>query len=363
MEFENILGQEKIKDSLMNLLKKDRIPHSLLFIGPEVSGALPIALALAKKILCKGINDLCCLKVDNFQHPDLHFFFPTPKKKNCTYFLDEWRNFLKKKPYGKLIDWLDYIGVENKQGSIGVEDVREIIKISTLKSYEANSKIIILWIPERLHISAANKLLKILEEPPVRTFFFLIGKNEKDILLTIRSRSQIIRMTPLELHHIQYFLQKKYSISVQLSEFISMMSEGNLNSALEIMLHLDEFEKYFITWIRNAFLAKKNTRSLKNLLQWAEEFHKWNREKQKKFLNYCLRIFRQALLTNYKVNKLYFNPILSNDFNWENFSNYIKVENLLKISEILNEAITHIEKNVSEKLVFFDLSIKIIRSF
>jgi DNA polymerase III subunit delta' len=350
MEFENILGQEKIKDSLMNLFKKDRIPHSLLFIGPEVSGALPIALALAKKILCKG-----SLKVDNFQHPDLHFFFPN----NCTsaYFLDEWRNFLKRMPYGRLIDWLDYIGVENKQGSIGGEDVREIIKISTLKSSEANSKIIILWITERLHISA--KLLKILEEPPVLTFFFLIGKNEKEILLTIRSRTQIIRMTPLELHHIQYFLQKKYSISVQLSEFISMMSEVNLNSALEIMLHLDEFEKYFITWIRNAFLAKKNTRSLKNLIQWGEELHKWNREKQKKFLNYCLRIFRKALLTNYKVNN--FNPILSNDFNWENLSNY--GENLLKISEILNEAITHIEKNVSEKLVFFDLSIKIIRSF
>ncbi|XOD68388.1 MAG: ATP-binding protein [Flavobacteriales bacterium AspAUS03] len=369
MNFENIIGQERVKDFLIKIHQRGRVPHALFFVGPEGCGHLPMALCYAKQLLCDGQDTTCRLKVDHLQHPDLHFIFPiatTDTVKShpvSVFFLSEWRIFLQKNPYGSLFDWLIHIGVENKQGQIGVEETQEINKIVHLKSYEGGNKVIILWIPERLHPSAANKLLKILEEPPLKTIFLFVGENEGGVLPTIRSRMQTMRFKRLSSREIQIALQERLQVEVGRAEKIAHQADGDWNKALELvqMPQENDFEKYFITWIRNAFLAKKHPQVLKELVQWSETLHAWGRERQKRFLIYCLQMFRQALLHHYQVDRFRFIPLFSRDFQWKNFVNFIHGKNIEDITETLNTAIYHIERNASAKMVLFDLSIQITR--
>ncbi|XCI75011.1 MAG: DNA polymerase III subunit delta' [Flavobacteriales bacterium] len=369
MNFDNIIGQEGVKDFLTKIHQKGKVPHALFFVGPEGCGHLPMALAYAKQLLCDEHDIACCLKADHLQHPDLNFVFPiatTDTVKShpvSALFLSEWRIFLQKKPYGSLFDWLSHIGVENKQGQIGVEDTQEINKAVHMKSYEGGNKVIVLWIPERLHPSAANKLLKILEEPPLKTIFLFVGENESGVLPTIRSRMQTVRFKRLSSQEIQIALQEQFQIEIGRAEKIAHQAEGDWNKALELvqMLQENNFEKYFITWIRNAFLAKKHPQVLKELVQWSETLHAWGRERQKQFLIYCLQMFRQALLHHYQIEGLHFVPLVSKDFQWENFVSFIHGKNIEDIIDSLNTAIYHIERNASAKMVLLDLSIQITR--
>lgn len=369
MNFREIIGQKEIKDFLTKIHQSDRIPHALFFVGPEGCGNLPMALAYAKQILCNKGDTACLIKADRLQHPDLHFVFPvatTDKvKSNPTSrsFLPEWREFLQKKPYGSLFDWLNHIKMENKQGQIGVDEVQEIIKTLHLKSYEGGRKVIIFWMPERLNLSASNKLLKILEEPPQKTVFLFVGENEGELLPTVRSRMQTLRFKRINSKTIQKALQEHCKINADYAEKIAYQAEGNWNKALEITQETqeEEFEKYFIIWTRNAFMAKKHPQALKDLVQWSETIHTWGRERQKRFLTYCLQIFRQALLKHYQVEGLYFPPMISKEFQWENFTRFIHGKNIEDIAKAIDTAIYHIERNAGSKMVLLDLSIQITR--
>ncbi|XOD66875.1 MAG: ATP-binding protein [Flavobacteriales bacterium Tduv] len=369
MNFGEIIGQKEIKDLLTKIHKSDRVPHALFFLGPEGCGNLPMALAYANQLLCNEDDTVCLMKVDRLQHPDLHFIFPvaTTDKIKChptgAPFLLEWREFLQKKPYGSLFDWLNYIGVENKQGKIGVDEVKEKVNTLHLKSYEGGRKVMILWMPERLNISASNKLLKTLEEPPQKTVFLFVGENEGGILPTVRSRMQTVRFKKISSKTIQESLQKRFKINENHAEKITFQAQGNWNKALEIIQEKqeEEFEKYFITWMRNAFIAKKHPQALKDLVQWSEVLHTWGRERQKRFLTYCLEIFRQALLRHYQVEGLYFIPITSKEFQWEHFTGFIHRKNIEDIAKSLDTAIYHIERNIRAKMVLLDLSIQITR--
>lgn len=377
MLFSEILGQEHIKNHLTQSVDNGRIAHAQLFIGPEGSGTLPMAIAYAQYLLCNNSNGensdgnaACNLKFNSMSHPDLHFAFPVTtsdkvkSKPVSNYYLEEWRRLLKEQPYGNLFDWYKLLGVDNKQGNISVEEAQEIVKSLALKSYEGGYKVMLIWMAEKMHTAAANKLLKLIEEPPNKTVFLLIAEDEEQIINTIKSRCQILHFPPLAENDIKQGLIKQYNLDESIATKIAHQSNGNYNKACDLVYQDSEdlqFESWFIMWIRSAFKAKGNKAAIHDLISWSETISRTGRETQKQFLHFCLDFFRQALLMNYSANQLvYFEPKTEN-FKLENFAPFVHDNNILEISKELQEAIYHIERNGSSKIILTDLSIKLTR--
>lgn len=372
MLFNQIIGQEHIKNHLQTSAKNGRIPHAQLFVGKEGSGTLPVAIAYAQFLLSHFSDNPTAseLKVAKLQHPDLHFAFPVTtndsvkKHPVSNLFLNEWRDFVSKQPYGGLYNWLQSIGVENKQGMIGVDEALEVVKKLQLKSYEGGFKVMIIWMAEKMNIAASNKLLKLIEEPPAKTIFLLITENEDQIITTIRSRCQALHFPVLSEQDIanELLLREKCSESDALK--IATQAEGNYNKAVHL-LHQDAndliFEQWFIAWIRTAFKAKGNAAVIQELVVWSETIAKTGRETQKQFLDYCLQFFRQALLLNYKSPELVFLETQTPKFNLQNFAPFVHSENILAIEKELNDALYHIERNGNPKIILLDLSMKLTR--
>ncbi len=372
MKFNEVLGLEHLKKHLTKSTDNGRVSHAQLFVGKEGSGTLPMALAYAQYILCSTNTDKesCGLKCSKLVHPDLHFAFPVStndkikKHPVSNLFIEDWRNFIALNPYGNLFEWLQSIGIENKQGQIGVDEAEEIAKALKLKSYEGGYKIMIVWMAEKMNISAANKLLKLLEEPPEKTVFILITENEDQIISTIKSRCQVLHFPLLSEADIGKGLIEREGTDPPIAEKIANQADGNYNKALHL-LHNDnsdeQFELWFVTWIRVAFKAKGNASAIQLLIDWSETISKTGRETQKRFLNYCLQFFRQAMLLNYNADSLVFLEPKTPDFKLENFAPFIHSGNILEINKELNEAIYHIERNGNAKIVLLDLSIKLTR--
>jgi len=371
MLFSEIIGQEHIKTHLQQSAENGRIPHAQLFIGKEGSGTLPMAIAYAQFLLCNFSDDIdaCNLKCNNLQHPDLHFTFPVTTtdsvKKHAVsnLFLEDWRTFIKEQPYGSLFNWLQHIGVENKQGLINVDEAEEVVKKLQLKSYEGGFKVMIIWMAEKMNIAAANKLLKLIEEPPKKTVFILITEDEEQIINTIKSRCQALHFPVLSEQDIFTALIEKQKISESNAGNIAHQSEGNYNKAIHLLHHDSSdlvFEEWFIAWIRTAFKAKGNAAVVQQLIAWSDTIAKTGRETQKRFLNYCLQFFRQALLQNYNSESLVFLETKTN-FNLKKLAPFIHSGNILGISEALNDAIYHIERNGNAKIILLDLSMKLTR--
>jgi DNA polymerase-3 subunit delta' len=377
MQFSTILGQEHLKNHLTQSVDNGRIPHAQLFVGPEGSGTLSMAIAYAQYILCgnkqsenTGGNESYNLKFQNYAHPDLHFAFPvatTDKVKKhpvSNHFMAEWRQLLKEQPYGNLFDWYRLLGIENKQGQIGVDEALNIVKALSLKSYEGGYKIMLIWMAEKMNTSAANKLLKLIEEPPAKTVFILIAEDEAQIINTIRSRCQVLHFPPLAEAVITEALQKNYQLDEATATKIAHQSNGNYNKACDLVYQDSEdlqFEEWFVFWIRSAFKAKGNKTAIHDLISWSEQIAKTGRETQKQFLQFCLDFFRQALLMNYNANQLVFMEPKTKNFKLENFAPYIHEGNIMDISQELQDAIYHIERNGNSKIILTDLSIKLTR--
>ena len=372
MNFSEILGQEHLKNHLVKSTDNGRISHAQLFVGKEGSGVLPTAIAYAQYILCSTSSnkEACALKCKKLQHPDLHFAFPvstneTVKSKPVSnLFLDEWRKFVTTNPYGNLFEWLQTLGIENKQGQIGVDEADEIVKSLKLKSYEGGYKVMIIWMAEKMNTATANKLLKLLEEPPKKTVFLLIAENEEQIITTIKSRCQILQFPLLSETDIIKGLVEREGTDPPIAQNIAQQADGNFNKALHL-LHNDnadeQFEQWFITWIRAAFKAKGNAAVIQNLIEWSETIAKTGRETQKRFLNYCLQFFRQAMLLNYGAEELVFLQPKSPNFKLENFAPFVHSGNIIEITKELNDALYHIERNGNAKIILLDLSIKLTR--
>lgn len=376
MQFSEILGQEHIKNHLTRSASLGRIPHAQLFVGPEGSGTLPMAIAYAQYILCNnqdgennGSNESCNLKFQKISHPDLHFAYPTvttdsvKKSPKSIDFITDWREFILKTPYGGLFDWYSVLGVQNKQGEIRVDDAQEILKSLSLKSYEGGYKIMIVWMADKLNIAASNKLLKLLEEPPEKTIFILISENEEDIIQTIRSRCQVLHFNGLNEAIISEALISREQADPSLASKIAHQAQGNYNIALHL-LHDDNeeypFEEWFITWVRAAFRAKKDASAIQDLILWSEKIATLGREGQKKFLEYCIEMFRQALLLNYETPELvYFESKIG--FKFASFAAFITGNNIHEIYAEISDAIYHIERNGNAKIILTDLSIKLTR--
>src|SRR6188768_2259808 len=307
MEFSKILGQEYIKNHLIKSANVGRIPHAQLFVGQEGSGNLAMAIAYTHHILCgskEGINESCSLKFQKLSHPDLHFIYPTvttdevKTKPKSIDFITDWRQFVLENPYGGLFDWYNVLGVQNKQGEIRVDDAQEILKSLALKSYEGGYKVMIIWMADKMNVAASNKLLKLLEEPQDKTLFILISENEEDIIQTIRSRCQVLHFNGLSEQIIADALVSRENIDQKSATKIAHQAQGNFNKALHLVRQdSDEypFEEWFVAWVRAAFRAKGNAAAIADLIQWSEQIAALGREAQKKFLQFCIEMFRQAL--------------------------------------------------------------------
>ncbi len=376
MLFNDVLGLTHIKNHLISSADAGRVPHAQLFVGPEGCGTLPMAIAYIQYLVCANYNgenkegeQACNLKFNNFSHPDLHFAFPVAgsdsKKRPFTSknFMPEWRQFLQEQPYGNLYDWYSAIGIEKKQGQISVHEAAEVLKKLFLKSYEGSYKVMLIWMAEKMNISASNKLLKLIEEPPEKTIFILIAEDEEQILQTIRSRCQILTFPPLSEESITNGLIKR-GLSRDEALTIAHEANGNFNKALDLMNKDSEdlvFEKWFVQLVRNAFKAKGNKGAILLLTEWSDKISQTGRETQKKFLFYCIKVIRQAMLINYNVKDLAFMKIEADNFHFDKFARFIHENNVLTIVKELEDAIYHVERNGNPKIIFTDLSIKLTR--
>jgi len=368
--FGNIIGQTEVKERLTSSVKKGRVSHAQLFLGQEGSGALPIAIAYAQLLLCKNktTNDSCgkcpsCIKTEKLIHPDIHFVYPIALSKEVRMSTDvaaEWREAFLENSYLNLHDWFGHLSAENKQPVIGVEESGEILRKLSLTTYEGEFKILIVWLPEKMNIAAANKLLKILEEPPDKTIFLLVSENEEALIRTIVSRTQLIKVSRISDEEIKLALIEKHNLTSNDAARISYLADGNFNSALKLITEKQEDNFYlhqFREWMRMCFKV-----DIVGMVGWVEEIAnaKVGREKQKEFLSYGLNILRECLTGMYGDKKLLRVHGEELDF-VQKLSTKLDGNICKQLSDELNEAILHIERNGSGKIIFTDLSLKSMR--
>jgi len=376
MDFSEVIGQKHIKSHLETTIKKGRIPHAQLFVGPMGAGVLPMAIAYASEILCQHSEEgsperaNSRKKFSQLVHPDLHFVFPINKndkvKKHpvSALFMEEWRIFINENPYGSLFSWLQSLGIENKQGNINVDEASDLLKNLSLKSYEGGYKVVIIWMADQMNTQCANKILKLVEEPPDKTVLLLLTEQEEQLIGTIRSRCQTLHFPKLSENDIFTYLVENKTVKDNVAQQIAHRANGNFHHALQLLEQDGDasvFEKWFVTWVRTAFKAKGNKKAIHELLKWSEDLAGVGRETQKKFLSYCIEVFRQALLKNYKADSLLFFESADGTFDISKFAPFVHQNNIFEITEALENASYHIERNGNAKLIFSDLSIQLTR--
>ena len=367
MRFDQIYGHKSQINAFQESISLGRVPHAQLFVGPEGVGMLWVAIAFMRSVFCQDSDSSACdLKFDRLTHADLHFVFPVAanakvkSKPTSALFLGDWRIFVEKNPAGTLFDWYQQIEVENKQGQIGVLDAEEITKKLSLKSYEGGWKGVIVWQADKLNDAAANKLLKLVEEPPEKTLLMFISNNEDRVLETLRSRCQLINFSLLTDADIYKALVAN-GASQEQAKTLSVHSNGQLSRAMHVMNSDDvPFEEWFVSWVRTAFKAKQNKGSVVELLNWSQKIAQVGRETQKQFLLFSIDLFRQALLIQYNLDELStYKP--QNSFDLNRFAKYVHNGNIQLIISELESACIHIERNGNAKMIFSDLSLKLTR--
>jgi DNA polymerase-3 subunit delta' len=371
MLFKDIIGQKEVKRRLIQTVKDQRVSHAQLFLGSSGVGKLALAIAYAQYVNCsdKKEDDSCgvcpsCIKFEKLAHPDLHFIYPVAstkevKKPQSNHFIESWRELLQNNNgYINLSQWHEALDIENKQAIINKDDCNSIIKTLGYKSYEAEYKVMIIWMVEKLFHSAAPKILKILEEPPEKTLFILISENQDQILATIKSRTQIVKIPKLKDEVLVKALMEKKDCSSTNAKRIVNLSEGNYHKALA-NLESDEDEKenfsLFRDWMRVCY-----QRDVIKAVKFSGEVSKIGREKQKSFLNYALRTSRNGILLNLNQESLVKLENEELDF-MKKFSPFINPANIQEFSTTFNEALFHIERNANPSILFLDLSLKLMR--
>jgi DNA polymerase-3 subunit delta' len=366
MFFREIINQETLKLKLLRSVHEERIAHAQLFIGENGTGGLPLALAYARYVNCtaKKEDDSCgecasCKMFTAFTHPDIHFTYPFISTKasgsttESTEYLEEWRAALRSNPYLTYHDWMDKLEAENKQGNITAHECRKIIHRLALKPMYEGFKILIIWMPEYFG-KEGNILLKLLEEPPENTLFLLVAQNEEALLPTILSRTQMLRVTRLKDEDVRQALMNAYGLSMGDANRISMLAEGNYNTAQKLHEavennHSDEF----INWMRLCFIQ-----NVPALIKWVDNMAKTGRENQKSFLLYSISLTRECLLMNKQLGAL--NRVLDAEKDFvEKFSPYIHEGNIYELIKQFNESHYYIERNANPKILFFNLSLLI----
>ena len=372
--FKDVIGQQYIKQRLIRSVKEGRIPHAQLFVGPTGVGKLQMALAYAQYINCAnpGEDDACgvcpsCLKYANLEHPDLHFVFPIEKKgsiSTCDHVVSDFREILRTKHYFDETDWNEQIGA-TKQTLIYSNESEHIVRKLNFKAYEAPYKVMIIWLPEKMNIDCANKLLKLLEEPAERTILLMVSEQPDKLLTTITSRAQLVQFPLLEETDIAHALQKQFS-DVPIHRIVNSAhtSKGNYTLAVR-QLSQEEGNPLlgqFIELMRKAWMVgyKKDYTALLYLWEWVDTFVAVNgREKQKEFLQYSQGFLRENFIRNWQQPELNYMTEEEDGFA-KNFSPFVNERNVEGLTAEFALAERHVEQNVNSKIVFFDLMLKVI---
>ncbi len=400
MQFHSITGQKETKEQLVQMIQHNRLSHALLFLGKEGCGALQLAMAFAQYIVCEKVNgkgaignrqsanepslfgepepiaesqpstinyqpstDSCgecpaCKKATALIHPDIHFSYPVITKKPgekpiSADFIKEWREFVVQSPYGNVYDWLQFIGAENKQGNITATECNDINRTMSLKSFESEYKILIMWKPEFLG-KEGNKLLKLIEEPPPNTLFIFVAENEDLILPTILSRTQLVKIPLLSNLEVEAALELKEGVNISKAGQIAALAEGNYREALQLLQHAeDDWQAMLREWL-NAILKTGPVAQVK----WIDETAKLGREKQKQFLKYFIHLLEQAVRLRAMPSTINYQPSTDSDF-------ALRLNKICSIGQqeaIINEldkASYYIERNANAKMLFHALSIRL----
>jgi DNA polymerase-3 subunit delta' len=365
MQYSSIIGQSEAKERIIGMVNSGRIPHALLFTGKEGCGNLPTAIAMASHLLCKqpteqGACGICpaCAKVDKLVHPDLHMVFPIAKTKyitNSDHKIIEFREAYLANPYLSLNDWFLEAGAENKQPSIPVDQAEEILRKLSYTSYEGTYKIVVIWQPEKMTTEAANKLLKIIEEPTEQTIFIMVCNAPEQLLTTIISRVQQIPFRPDSDEVIAQGLIDKFSVNAAVANSAALLAGGNFGEALKLLRETDgsvSVLKDFQDFMRLALRFDAN-----KAVQWVDENAPKGREKHKQFIQYALEIFREALMYNFGNKNLLRMKSDERGF-LDKFAPFINQKNYEVLVEEFNSNYYYIERNANPKILFMDLLLK-----
>ncbi len=367
MHFSQIPGHQETKQLLLNSVQQNHVAHAQLFMGKEGSANLALALAYATYINCenKQPEDACgtcnsCAKMNKLVHPDFNFVMPVTATKNISKdvlsqkFLTDWREFVLANPYQGLNEWMQHIGAENKQGLISKEESRQLVKLVSLKAFEGDYKIVVIWLPELMHPTAANALLKLLEEPPAKTLFLLVSQSAEKLLATITSRTQFVQVRAFTDQEVMDYLQDNYRLDETAAYQITQLAEGSLNAASKLTSEISsDYFTFFTEWMRYCYSYK-----FADVVDMGDRFQTLGRENQKNFLLYALNLFRKVTLFSVDASLISYLPPNELDF-VQKFSKVITHANAGQLAEELNEAHYHIERNANPKMVFVDSSIQI----
>lgn len=377
MQFCEIIGHETVKNHLRQAVCEGRIPHAQLFTGPAGVGKLALAIAYAQYVACpnRTAEDSCgkcptCLQYSKLQHPDLHFAFPIIKTESadvCDAFLDKWRELLLKDKYFDIEDWYRVMGSETKQGMIYDKESSEIIRKLSLKSFSNGYKVMIIWQADKMNPRCANKLLKLLEEPPTMTLFLLISEHPEQLLSTIVSRVQEVRVPRMSEQEIALGLQQEYAwLDSEQAHSFAHMANGSYFSAIKILSETEENKTYFddfVALMRNAWLVgqKKDYSALLKLREWSLDMAdaKVGREKQKAFLQYAQRQVRENYIYNFACPEMNYQLQQEKQFSTK-FAPFIHDGNVEKMMNELAKAEAQIAQNGNAKMIFFDLCLQMI---
>ena len=366
MFFRDVIGQDSLKQQLISSAQQGVVPHSQLFCGQAGYGTFPLAFAYARYLNCpeRSDTDSCgqcpsCLKYNEIAHPDLFFIFPMTlvekKKIVCDDYLAEWRTFLATQVYFDLNRWLDEINA-TKQAIIYSKESDEIMRKISLKIYEATYRILLIWMPERMHASCANKLLKVIEEPPPNTIILMVSEEPERILGTILSRSQRINVKPIDIHALAQHALSQYKINEHHAQQVARIAHGDYLQMIEILHDSEEnafFLQQFILMMRNSW-----SKNVKGMKVFADEMASLRKERPRNFLAYCQRFIRENFIFRFQTSEM--NYMNQEETNFSvNFSPFITEKNVYDLMEELTEADRHLAQNVNVKMIFFDLALRI----
>lgn len=369
MDFNSVIGQQEVKRHLIEIADADKVPHAIMFCGPKGSGKLPLALAFANYLLCEhpeGGNPCgtcaACAMLKQWAHPDLHFSFPIYKKKSTDNaisddFLPEWRELLLNNIYFDLEAWLTAIKAENQQVTHYVHESDSLQRKLSLKASQGGRRIVVIWLPERMKTEMANKLLKLIEEPPTRTNFLLVSQDPDMVLGTIQSRVQRIHIQGLPETDIAEALHTLHALPHEQAQLIAHVAQGNYTEALKRINAGNEeqiFFNHFVQLMRLSYM-----RNIREMKKWSDDAAELGRERQKRLLAYCQRLIRENFIYNFHKPEMTFQTAEEAAFSAK-FSPFINERNVIGIMEELSNAERDIEQNVNPRMVFFDFALKMI---
>ncbi|MBR2151155.1 MAG: DNA polymerase III subunit delta [Prevotella sp.] len=363
MGFDEVIGQREAQQRLMQMVDEGRLPHAIMLCGPSGCGKMALAIGFAKILLSRSANDEAMLR--KLEHPDLHFTYPTIKlpsmssehKPTSDDFAQEWHELIMAGPYFTMNEWLEQMGGENQQAIITAGESDSLIRKLSLKSSQGGYKISLFWLPERMNNECANKILKLLEEPPSQTVFLMVSEEPDRLLETIRSRVQRINIKKISDDDILQALIEKRGLTEDVAKRITHMANGNWLRALE-MLNTDSENELFLDMFQS-LMRLAYQRKVKDLKEWSERMAAMGRERQKRFLEYFLRLIRENFMFNFHREELCYMTKREEDFAC-NFARFVNEANILQITDLANLSIRDIGQNANAKIVFFDFALQMI---